>query len=124
MALYDQAYIRVNGRVLVENTTVDVSVEGDDQEVMTIAQGFTGISPSPKVTRITADNVVPITGVEIDVVDFFLNSIECDVSVQLGGSGAVLSTKGYFAKAVKMSAGVGKTLTLNFEFVGKPANFE
>lgn len=124
MAIYDQLYIRVNGKPLAENTKLDLSLEGDMPEVMTIMQGFAGITPSPVVRRISGSNVVPIAGFEFDLEEMFLNHTEVEVAVQFGGSGKISSSKGYFVKAVKLSAGVGQTVGYDFEFVSKPTKFQ
>lgn len=124
MPLYDQMYARVNGQPLAENTTLSVGRESDDQEILTILQGFAGISPSPIMTRISGTEVVPISGIEFDVEKMYLERQEVSFAVQFGGSGKTLETKGYFVKALKLDAGVGKPVALDFEFVGQVAAFQ
>ncbi len=38
--LHDQLYIYFNGKLLVNVTSIDSTLAGDDQTVMTIAKGF------------------------------------------------------------------------------------
>lgn len=123
MAIYDQLYIFLNGSLLAENTSIDVSYEGENQAVLTTVQGYTGESPSPKMLVITADNVVPPTGFEVDYFQKFLDTEEVEIKAQSGATGESLISKGYL-QAPKVSSGVGKVTTVSFGFRGKPAKFE
>jgi hypothetical protein len=120
--LYDAAFVYFNDDLLAENTKLDLELAGDDQEIMTNALGFAGISPSPKVRRCTATNVVPITGIEKKFEEAYLNSSQVTMLFVLGANGAKCESKGYI-KRVSMSSGVGSQTELSFEFVGTPSAF-
>ena len=123
MALYQQIYITVNGIRLAENTTIETSLSADIQDVMTTAKGWAGITPSPIVRTITANNVVPLSGVEFDFEGKMHDFEEVEIMLQEGGSGAKCVTKGYITD-VPRSAGVGATTTVSFTFKGKGTAFE
>jgi hypothetical protein len=122
MALYDQIFMFVDGGLAAENTTVDTEISSDVQQVMTIAKGFAGITPSPHVRTITAESVVPVAGFEFDYESAFLNSQEVEIVLQQGGSGKKTTSRGYFTN-VSVSAGVGRTATVSFQFVGTAQAF-
>jgi hypothetical protein len=122
MALYDQIFQFVDGALAAENTTVDTEITSDVQQVMTIPKGFAGITPSPHVRTITSESVVPVTGFEFDYESAFLNSQEVEITLQQGGSGKKTTSRGYFTN-VAVSAGVGRTNTVSYQFVGTAEPF-
>lgn len=122
MALYDQMFLFVDGGLAAENTTIDTEIVSDVQQVMTIAKGFAGITPSPHTRTVSAESVIPVSGFEFDYESAFLNSQEVELTLQQGGSGKKTVTKGYFTN-VAVSAGVGRTATVSFQFVGTAAAF-
>ena len=122
MALYDQIFMFIDGGLAAENTTVDTEITSDVQQVMTIVKGFAGITPSPHTRTITAESVIPVSGFEFDYESAFLNSQEVEITLQQGGSGKKTVSKGYFTN-VSVSAGVGRTATVSFQFVGTAAAF-
>jgi hypothetical protein len=123
MALYDGCFMYVNGQLLAENTSLDISIEGDNQPVLTTVKGYAGESPSPKMTMIQADNVIPVTGFEVDIIQKFNDSEEVEAMVQFGGNGKKLKSKGTLLSP-KISSGVGKVTTMSFGFRGTPGKFE
>lgn len=123
MAIYDQIYVYWNGSLLQENTKVDVSVEGDNQPALTTVKGFSGITPSPKMTMVKLDNLMPPTGVEVDAFKLFIESTEGEIKLQSGATGKSLTSKG-FLEAPAIGAGVGQTASQTWSFRGTPASFE
>ena len=122
MAVYNQVFAYFNGALMSENTSVDISMDGDDQPVLTTVKGFAGITPSPKMITAQLENVVPPSGFEHDVFQKELDSEEVEMKFQLG-TGQQLTSKG-FISGVKVGAGVGKTMALSFSFRGAPAIFQ
>lgn len=122
MALYDQIFLFINGGLMAENTSIDTELSSDVQQVMTIVKQFAGITPSPIVRTVTAENVVPLTGFEFDFEQKFIDSEEIEIMLQQGGSGKKTTSKGYFT-GVPVSSGVGKTATVSFSFVGTASAF-
>ena len=123
MAIYDSIYVYWNGALLQENTSVDVSVDGDNQVVLTTVKGFAGITPSPKMIMVTLENVMPPTGMEVDAFKLFIESTEGEMKLQSGATGKSLTSKG-FIEAPKVGSGVGKTASQSWSFRGSPATFE
>lgn len=123
--LYDQVFMEVNGKLLAENTSVSTGITGDDQQVLTTVKGYNGISPAPKMRTISAENVIPSTkGIELDFEQWFLDSTELTIRLVLGGSGKSTISKGFLTKPADISAGVGQTTKLSFEFTGTAAPFK
>lgn len=121
--LYDQVYMETNGLLLSENTSISTDLTSDDQDVMTTVKGFSGVSPSPDMRTISAENVVPATtGIEVEMETWKLNRTEVTVKLIFGGSGKSCLTKGFFKK-VSVSSGVGQTTKVSFEFTGTPSAF-
>lgn len=121
--IYDQAYVSLDGLLLGEATTISTSLEGDDQDVVTLVKGFAGQTPSPRKRVTSIENHVLTTGFEYPFEKKQRDSVVVTMGVQLGGSGKKLATKG-FLRNVKVEAGVGKSLMVSFEHHGEPAIFE
>ena len=114
--------MKIDGGLAAENTTVDTEITSDIQQVLTITKGFAGVTPSPHVRTISAESVIPVSGFEFDYETAFLNTQEVTIKLELGGSGKKTTSKGYFT-SVPVSAGVGRTATVSFQFVGTAAAF-
>jgi hypothetical protein len=117
VSLYDQIYCSKDGSLLQELTEIELTFDGDDQDVFTIAKGFAGQSPSPKKVMCTLTNVVPTDGQEVDAFEAALLSKKVKMKFQFGGSGKALTSEGFIRKP-KLSAGVAKTVSQTFEFHG------
>ncbi len=121
--LYDQIYVQADGNLLVELTEIEMSLDGDDQDVFTIAKGWSGQTPSPKKVMATLTNVVPALGQEVDAFEKSLTSKKVKMRFQFGGNGKALSSEGFLRKP-KLSAGVAKSVTQTFEFHGGPGTWK
>ena len=124
MQLYDQMYAYINGKLLAENTSIGTELTGQQQEVDTLVLGFAGISPGPDKRTISFENVIPVSGMEVEVEKYYLNKVELDVRLQQGGSGRKYEGKGFVQPGIKVDSGVGKTTTLSFSMVCDPGAFE
>lgn len=123
LTLYDQVFIEAQGLLLAENTSINTDLTSDDQDVMTTVKGFAGVSPSPDMRTVSGENVIPATtGIEIKVEEWKVNRTEVTLKLTFGGSGKSCVTKGFFKK-VSVSAGVGQTSKMTFEFTGTPSIF-
>jgi hypothetical protein len=121
--LYDQVYIEAQGMLLAENTSISTDLMSDDQDVLTTAKGFAGISPSPDMRTVSCENVVPATtGIEVQMEEWKLNRTQITLRLIFGGSGKSCISKGFFKK-VSVSGGVGQTVKVSFEFTGTAAAF-
>lgn len=121
--LYDVPFLYFNDDLLAENTKIDTELTGEDAEMVSNALGFNGITPAPKVRRVTSTNMVPVTGMEKKFEAAYLNSEEVRLKIVLGGSGKSCSTKGYL-KRVSLAGGTGAATEVTWEFVGTPSAFE
>ena len=120
--VYDQVYVFKDGGLLQENVSIEITLEGDDQDVMTIAKGFAGQSPSPKKVMATLNNVCPPKGQEVDAFEASLLSTVVTMKFQFAASGKSLTSKGFIRKP-KIGGGVGKTVDQTFEFHGGPGKW-
>jgi len=123
MGLYSQIYLKMNGVLLAENTTIESALEADVQDVFTIVRNWSGITPAPIVRSATGSNVIPLSGVEFNFEQKMMDFEEVGLNMQEGGSGKVCSSDGYITN-VPRSAGVGQTTTISFSFRGTPSAFE
>lgn len=123
MALYSRIYLYIEGQLLAENTTIETALEADIPDVMTNARHWSGITPAPVVRTVTAENVIPLPGVEFPFEQTMLNYEEVEIMMQEDGSGRKCTTKGYIVN-VPRSAGVGANSTISFTFRGTPTPFE
>jgi hypothetical protein len=120
--VYNQVFGYIDGALLVENTEIEVEMDGDDQMVLTIVNGFSGVTPSPKYMKVTIKDVIPPTGVQFNAEKAFLNTERHEFKAQLATGETMIST-GFFQKP-KRTAGVGKTVTYDYSFVGTPSLFQ
>jgi hypothetical protein len=97
-------------------------LESDDQDVLTIVKGFAGQTPSPKKTVASLKNVVPPAGFEFDAFQKQNDSEIVELKLQSALTGVSLTASGFIRKS-KISAGVGKTAMLDFEFHGGAGTF-
>jgi hypothetical protein len=123
VTIYDQVFAFIDGKLLTESTSVAVELQGDDQDVMTIVKGWSGVSPSPKKIMVSFENVVPVTGFEFDPMTSFNSTTIHELLLVLGAAGKQLKSTG-LVRAPKVNAGVGQTTTLSFEFHGTPDTFK
>ena len=122
--VYDQIYIRLNGKLLAEAVSVETGLESDDQLAMTLSKGFAGISPSPDVRKVKVENLVPSTGFEFNFEKAKKDRELVEVQLLSGATGKTMTSKGFLHGAVAITAGVGQLLKVSFEFVGEPNIFQ
>lgn len=120
--VYDQIYLYINGKLMVESISVQTGLESDDQKVMTLVKGFAGITPSPDVRTVKVENAVPSTGFEFDFERAKKERWLVEVRLQSGATGKSMTSKGFILH-VSIEAGVGKQLMVSFDFVGEPNIF-
>ena len=123
MALYQNMYVHVNGSLLAEAVTVEMSLDSDIPDVMTMGRNWAGITKAPIVRGITVQSAIPLPGVEFDAEKAMLKFEEIEVMVQESDSGKKCTSKGYIV-AVPRSGGVGANSTIAFTFKGTPSAFE
>lgn len=120
--IYDQCYVFLDGILLGEATTIETTLEGDDQDAITLVNGWSGQTPSPKKRVTKVENMVLTTGMEYPFEEKSLDSVQVQCALQLGGSGKKCMNKG-FLRGVSLAGGVGQPLKVTFEHHGEPAIF-
>lgn len=123
MPLYRNMYLTINQILLCENTSIETSLSADIQDVLTIQKGWAGITPAPITRTVTANNVVPLSGVEFDFEQKMMDNEEVEIQLQELGSGKMCVTKGYITD-VPRSTGVGAVTSISFTFKGNKSKFE
>lgn len=122
LQVYDNIYVYMDGLLLQENTEVQISWEGDDQDIFTLVKGFAGISPSPKKIVVQLTNMAPPTGSEFNAAKAFIESTKHTLKLQKGATGEVIESEG-FVRTPQTTAGVGKVTNENYSFHGEPKYF-
>ena len=123
VSVYGQYYVRWNGVLLQENHQLEITLEGDDQDVFTLVKGWSGQTPSPKKVMAALTNVVPPEGQEVDAFFEAITSSKGEMRFEESNTGRTLISQGFIRKA-KISGGVGKTAEQSFEFHGGPGIFQ
>ena len=120
--IYDQAFVSLDGDLLGEATNVQVSLEANDQDVMTLVKGFAGRTIGPRKLVTNIDSMILSAGFEFDVMKAQNEAKKVELTLRLGGSGKVLKSVG-FIDGVQISSGVGENSKLTFVHHGEPAVF-
>lgn len=91
---YTDVSVYVNGRLLIESTSISVNRKSGSQPVNTQAKGFAGMSPGSPMMEITIENAVPSADFELDAGSFIRNM---DVNeFMFFAAGKSLTTNGFF----------------------------
>jgi hypothetical protein len=96
---YDKCIVSVRGRILAEQTRVQVQAVDSDEQVDLLEAGgeFPAVANIPSVRRIVLsfDLVVPVDNPEdLELWDDYQTSERVPIAAQLQGSGKTLSTTG------------------------------
>lgn len=117
---YTNATIYVDGSLLSEAASVQVTRNNNDQPVTTIARGFAGVSKGAAVTEITVESAVPSADFELNPDKYMETSKEVEVTVF--AAGRTLTSKG-FIMSDSFQYGVNQSSSLSFQFMGGPAKW-
>lgn len=110
MAIYTLGYSSANGGLLIENTEADLEYSDNSTQVLTLAQGFAGLTPGAPVMSIKLNNVIPLLGPEFDFISYFLTKQAFEYRFQLGGAGKkIVCPVTYVIGPVTLSTAIGKT---------------
>lgn len=118
---YSLAYVTVNGSLLTEHASMDITRSTGSQAVMTVAKGYAGESPGASTVEIDITNAVPSADFEFNPGPFMkaLQPVEIGIIV----ASKTLVAKGFIiSDAIKHS--VNSESTLSFKFRGQFADFE
>lgn len=120
--LYSLAYVTVNGKLLTEEASMEITRSTGSQAVMTVAKGYAGESPGAQTIEIRVTNAVPAADFELDMGDF-MESMEAVEMGVVGPGGKTATLKGYIIKDT-FKHSVNSESTYDFDFRGGWANYE
>jgi hypothetical protein len=113
MPLYPQWYGSIGGILLFENTSLNVEWPDNATDVDTVLGGAAGVSPGPAKCTVTAENVIPVAGTDVDSVSMQLDYSEqqCEFK-QVGSTKSVSGT--FLIRSNTINSGVGAATTISF----------
>lgn len=117
---YEKYAIWIDGALIKENVSLEIMLEGDDQDVFTLT-GF-GQQKNKNKIMINLDNAVPTEGDSFDAWNRALTGQVTRVRVQHLGTLETLETEGFVRKPSRTS-GEGKTSAQKYEFHGDAADW-
>jgi len=122
LQLYSLLFVSVNGGLLTEEGSVDVTRTTGSQAVTTVAKGYAGESPGAQMCEISVTNAIPSADFEFNPGPFMaaLNAVEIGV---IGPGGKQLKAKGFIIQDTFTHA-VNTESKLSFRFRGQFADFE
>lgn len=83
--LYSIQYININGKVLMEHVSAEVSRSANSQPVITVGKGYSGESPGAPMTMIDVKSAIPADGMELDAGDYISGLIPVQVGALIAG---------------------------------------
>lgn len=109
------AEIYVNGRLQAEAQSCDVTVDANDNAVVTMQKGFAGFSDGAGSSKLTIKSAIPRIGYETDFVDAVVK--KKDIAIVVKSAGRRHQFHGRFQSAAWGNA-TDATTMLTGEFVG------
>ena len=120
--IYDNALCTVNGKLLVQASSISVAFQDGDKAIMLLGAIFAPV-PTQRVMVISIDEFIPTSGLVFDWIKSYLNVELVTFGVRLQGSGKKLITSGVL-KSPDFQFGVAQNSRIKVSFVGPPAQFE
>jgi hypothetical protein len=120
--IYDQALAYLDGQLLGEVTNIDTTIDGEDKIVKTIAKGYAGVTPVPRMRMTKIDSMILSSGMEYAVERAVLENRKVELGIQFAGSGVSIKSLG-FLKNVNIVVGVDESSKLSFEHSGEASAF-
>lgn len=121
--VYDRNFIYAGGKLLGESDSVTIEYQGSPLPVATFAKDFAGVTPTPKMVRITVESFVPQKGFEFDAIDKFLKTERVVMQSRFGGSTKTMKTEG-FVDAPSIRSSASENTKLTFSFMGEAKVFQ
>lgn len=114
---YTNATLYINGAMLLESVSVQITRRTNAQPQLTLAKGWAGMSPGAPMMEVTFSNAVPANGMEYDPGAVMAALAEESFTVFAGN--ASLTTTGFvtedsFKKAVNSEAAQDITMMCQF----------
>ena len=95
LQLYSLLYVTVEGKLLVEEGSVEVDRDPKNQVVETVAKGVSGVSPGAGQTSIRVTNAVPAADFELNAGPFMKGIKPAEIGV-VGPGGKQLKVACFF----------------------------
>jgi len=122
VAIYNQAFLVINGALIQENVTVETSLSRADSDFFDMREGWIGIDASPAFRTISVRNMIPRTGAEFNFEKACLDKVRATLSIIEAAGGKGTTSQGYFT-SVSRSIAVGQNYSVTFEFRGTAQDF-
>ncbi len=120
--IYDNAAVSINGILIAQSTSIDVTYEDGDRPLPLLGGRF-GIDAGTRLMRIAVDEAIPVGLPDFDVLKTWLDCLEVQFAVQLLGSGRRMATNG-FITSPSMAFKVGENSYVRYGFIGKAVVFQ
>lgn len=119
---YGQLFAAIDGLILQELDSVEVSLEDMVQDVVTVGSEYAGITPGPQRSVVRIGSFLPSAGEEFSYSDAVRNRSFHTLKL-VRADGKSWTTKGSF-RSPSYGSGVGQSAKISCEFVGTPAKWE
>ena len=113
---YAVGYVFLDGQLLAEELTCDLSYDPKNNIVVTQQKGFAGITMGAGVFTATVTNAIPRAGLEVDY--YKLASDRTPVEFIVHAAGKKRISKGFIGP-VNEKFGTDQSSTLDFTFTGE-----
>ena len=123
MAIYEALAIKIDGILLSDNTALNITGVGQDQDVETTPGGFSGQSLAPRKIQIEPTDAIGPNWQPVDIWSRWIDGAEVEVEVIAILSNQKLKTTG-FIRDPKINGGVGRTTERSWMIMCKPAKWE
>lgn len=115
--LYTNAALYINGAMMLQSVSVQISRKTNAQPQLTLAKGWAGMSPGAPMLEVTFSNAVPAAGMEYDP-GAVMAALGTEAFTIFAGN-ASLTTTGFvtedtFKKAVNSEASHDITMMCEF----------
>lgn len=120
--VYDRFFVYLNGALQGESDQCNIEGQGSPLPVATFVKDFAGVTPVPKMMRITVEAFVPQTGMEFDAIKNWLKTALVKIRCTFGGSGKAAVFEGFVDAPTIRSSATDNT-KLSFTLMATAATF-
>lgn len=117
---FDKYAIWIQGALIGENVSSEISLDGDDQDVVTLTMW--GQQTGKRKVTANLDNAIPTAGESFNAWRAALLGSKVAFRAQRLGDGKTLTTEGFIRKP-GVSSGENKTSAQKYEFHGEAADW-
>lgn len=116
LTIYGNLSIYINGSLLTQVTSIDITRHIESQEIHLIGGGFQGITASDPVVTINVKNATPSVGFELDPGQFMKSNSVVEFTISNAGSNTI-NFNGWIIED-NFSAAVNSNTSLSFTAKG------